>query len=229
MASLTLLFGPSPIPTAVGPHRKVTVTSSAGVTTLGITDPEVEHTNLGADWIEVPRAGDLPFLHKRGPRLRKWRIRAVMYRPAPADVADELDALAFGHALADSVTVAYGRLETAQAVITDLRITTKQRVEGSNEPRHADVELELTAKPPGLRQLMPVPAPSAAPPPPATAAPAASPGAPAGRWHTVTRGETLWAIAQRYYGHGDHWPTIATANGLRDPNRISAGQRLRIP
>ena len=44
--------------------------------------------------------------------------------------------------------------------------------------------------------------------------------------HTVRRGETLGEIAKRYCGVD--WRQIARDNGIRDPNRIRAGQKLRI-
>ena len=51
------------------------------------------------------------------------------------------------------------------------------------------------------------------------------------QWHEVTKGETLWKIAERYYGDGSLYPKIFEANKdvLKDPNLIRVGQRLRIP
>jgi LysM repeat protein len=47
-----------------------------------------------------------------------------------------------------------------------------------------------------------------------------------GRVHTVQRGETLYRIALNY---GTSVWAIARANGIANPNRIYAGQRLAIP
>ena len=51
------------------------------------------------------------------------------------------------------------------------------------------------------------------------------------QWHEVTKGETLWKIAEHYYGDGNLYPKIFEANKdvLKDPNLIRVGQRLRIP
>ncbi|MDV2496092.1 MAG: M23 family metallopeptidase [bacterium] len=46
------------------------------------------------------------------------------------------------------------------------------------------------------------------------------------RIHVVRKGEALSTIAQRY---GVSVETIARRNGLKDPDRLSVGQRLRIP
>jgi LysM repeat protein len=50
--------------------------------------------------------------------------------------------------------------------------------------------------------------------------------APVYRTHIVVRGETLSRIALRY---AVSWRTIASLNGLSNPNLIYAGQRLLIP
>ncbi len=64
--------------------------------------------------------------------------------------------------------------------------------------------------------------------PPASAAPSLtpSPGSGGEVWHTVVRGDTLGQIAIRY---GTSSAAIMQANGLRNPNLIRVGQRLRIP
>ena len=51
------------------------------------------------------------------------------------------------------------------------------------------------------------------------------------RTHTVTAGDTLSHLAQRYYGNASRWPAIFEANRdkLSDPDRIYPGQVLRIP
>ena len=51
------------------------------------------------------------------------------------------------------------------------------------------------------------------------------------QWHVVTKGETLWKIAEQYYGDGNLYSKIFEANRdiLKDPNRINIGQKLRIP
>lgn len=52
-----------------------------------------------------------------------------------------------------------------------------------------------------------------------------------GRTHEVAKGDTLSAIAQRYYGNASQYQKIFDANRdqLSDPDRIQPGQRLKIP
>jgi nucleoid-associated protein YgaU len=49
--------------------------------------------------------------------------------------------------------------------------------------------------------------------------------------HVVVKGDTLSRIAQQYYGDAALYPKIFEANRdvLKDPNKISIGQKLRIP
>jgi LysM repeat protein len=51
-------------------------------------------------------------------------------------------------------------------------------------------------------------------------------GADAGRYYTVSAGDTLSRIAPRY---GTTWRILASLNGLANPNLIYVGQRLRLP
>lgn len=51
------------------------------------------------------------------------------------------------------------------------------------------------------------------------------------QYHEVVKGETLWKIAEHYYGDGSLYATIFEANRdiLQDPDKIKVGQKLRIP
>lgn len=49
------------------------------------------------------------------------------------------------------------------------------------------------------------------------------------RYYTVVSGDTLWAIAQRFYGNGSRYSEIAKANNIANPNVIHVGQKLLIP
>jgi len=49
--------------------------------------------------------------------------------------------------------------------------------------------------------------------------------------HVVQPGDTLWAIAKKYYGNGAQYTKIFNANRdkIKNPNLIYPGQQLVIP
>ncbi len=60
---------------------------------------------------------------------------------------------------------------------------------------------------------------------------AVSTPSPEAQYHDVVRGDTLSAIAKKYYGDAGKYPKIFEANKpmLSDPDKIYPGQKLRIP
>lgn len=54
---------------------------------------------------------------------------------------------------------------------------------------------------------------------------------PEAQYHDVVRGDTLSAIAKKYYGNANKYPVIFEANKpmLTHPDKIYPGQKLRIP
>jgi nucleoid-associated protein YgaU len=65
-----------------------------------------------------------------------------------------------------------------------------------------------------------------APAPPGEPEPAPEPAA---RTYTVEAGDTLWTIAERFYGDGARYQAIADASGISNPDLVQAGQILTIP
>ncbi|MBE9224894.1 LysM peptidoglycan-binding domain-containing protein [Phormidium sp. LEGE 05292] len=47
--------------------------------------------------------------------------------------------------------------------------------------------------------------------------------------HTVEKDDILFDIAQVYYGDGNQWPKISSANGGVKPEDLKVGQKLQIP
>lgn len=54
---------------------------------------------------------------------------------------------------------------------------------------------------------------------------------PGSRIHVSARGDTLWSLAEKYYGSGAKWKVIAEANRSMVPesNQLKAGMRVAIP
>ncbi|HEY3996745.1 MAG TPA: LysM peptidoglycan-binding domain-containing protein [Mycobacterium sp.] len=95
---------------------------------------------------------------------------------------------------------------------------------------------ETDAPPPPAPEAAPEPAAEEAQPEPAVEEAAAEPVAeaapepePAVRTYTVESGDSLWAIAERFYGDGSKYQVIADASGIPNPDLIQPGQVLTIP
>jgi len=83
-----------------------------------------------------------------------------------------------------------------------------------------------TPAPSAPAQATPAPATPAAP---STTTPSAPAAATAAAKYVVTKGDSLWKIAEEKYGKGIDWKKIAEANELRRPNHIEIGEELTIP
>ncbi|RVJ25727.1 LysM peptidoglycan-binding domain-containing protein, partial [Sinorhizobium meliloti] len=49
------------------------------------------------------------------------------------------------------------------------------------------------------------------------------------RKHVIVRGDTLWDLAQSFYGSGTEWKRISSANGDPAPRALEIGRELEIP
>lgn len=92
-------------------------------------------------------------------------------------------------------------------------------------PQPAAESAEPQVVPAAVEETAPAPAPEPAAPPP----PPPPPPPPAPRTYTVVSGDTLWAIAERFYGDGSKYQQIADASGISNPDLIHPGQLLTIP
>ena len=119
-----------------------------------------------------------------------------------------------------SATVA-GKVVTLQGQAPDLDTKTRIMTEFNKL-----VETENT-----INQIS-IPKPAAAPAAAPASAPATAPKAAGGpRVHEVVKGDTLGAIAKKYYGSANKYMKIFEANRdiLNDPDKIKPGQKLTIP
>lgn len=87
------------------------------------------------------------------------------------------------------------------------------------------------------KPVKPAPAPAPKPEPvkpvvkpkPAPPKPVVKPAPKPQRTHKVVRNDTLWDLAQKYYGNASRWTEIASRNGIRNPRTLQIGKVLVIP
>lgn len=52
---------------------------------------------------------------------------------------------------------------------------------------------------------------------------------PAARTYTIRKNDTLWSLAQRFYGDGQKWVDIVNANPGINPQKLAVGQEIILP
>lgn len=106
-------------------------------------------------------------------------------------------------------------------------VSSVKHVINRNNGYEQSIEVRRNAIGEGIK---PAPKPAENPALPRPTTPAVEPQTPEPRYYTVQKGDTLWAIAKRYYGNGAEYPKIVSANPIiKDPNLIYPGQKFLIP
>lgn len=106
---------------------------------------------------------------------------------------------------------------------------------GNGEPANAPLYASnrpVAATPAPAQSFPQTPAPRVATPvPPTRPGTGNAPASPSGRRHIVAKGDTLFNLAQRYYGDRSRWRDIYGANRdvMRAENDLRIGIELRIP
>lgn len=141
----------------------------------------------------------------------------------------------FGKSFDQKVREAVAAVNRAGLGVHDLRatvegkvVTLEGRAETIDAKGRAAAEFNALVATENTINRIRVEAPASAPlPGPAPAAPAAGDVT----IYEVQPGDTLGALAQRFYGQASLYPKIFQANRdvLSDPNLIKAGQKLKIP
>lgn len=143
----------------------------------------------------------------------------------------------FGPSLEDAVA-AYIGAHSPYKPYTDGRVTDvtpADYVAPAKQPAApaAPAAPATTAQAPATTTPAPAAPAPAAPAPaaqaPATSTPSAPAAAAAAAKYVVTKGDSLWKIAEEKYGNGAEWKKIAEANALKRPNHIEVGEELTVP
>lgn len=214
-------------------HPRVRIVGETGTALeLPLAPSSVDHDGLAGRWVVLDRVGRKPLLGRAGAELRSYSttLEIVGRRAGKLDATVPVEPeLATLRALARHGERVrwerFGPSEGGLFRITELSVTDRRRQEGTNAITHAAVRITLTEASDAVTHVGPV---SGGVKPPGGGAAAPSAG-PASKTHTVVKGDTLWAIAARYYRDGSRWPRIADANGVTDPRKLRVGQRLTIP
>lgn len=199
-----------------------------GVGTLSVpyAPREIEYGGWNQEWVQTERSGTTPLLLRKSQPLFTIRFSLMFVDVNPYQ--QQVSTLATLQNLArtkERVLVRYSPTEAGLWRITELTITSEQRHPETNEITQCTASLTLTQASDAAPAVGPVTGGSSSKP--ASGKPAAA----APRTHTVVSGDTLWGIAQKYYGNGTQWPKIFDANRdkIKDPHWIFPAQVFVIP
>lgn len=214
----------------LGKHPKMLITTERGTRFVVPWAPrETSSTGYAPGYEVVERAGRKPLLLFTGLPLLQHDFDIGFGRTDGAPIDLEVQRLHDVVKSRERVRVTFdgrtfdGRLWR----ITSMSVQVTMRQHGTNRPTQATAAVQLTEASDVIVHVGPITGGSKPAPKPPT-----PPGRPAKppRIHVVKRGDTLWAIARKFYGNGALYPRIAKANKfIRNPNLIYPGQRLVIP
>lgn len=223
-----------PQPPSPGAQPKLVLAAAGVVCTLPLGPTDSTHGGMGWDWQATDRAGRKGLVTAGGQKLRTLEFPGLVvgYASHQQSIDAVLILLERIANLKSRVAISYSRPERGVWVLTGLSFNVTARQAGSNTPTRATVDLtflEYVPLTPVIGPARPKAVSVTAPARPKPATTSSGVVSAVGRYTTVGDNQTLWSIAARFYGNGALWPRIADANGIRDPKKLTAGTRLRIP
>jgi LysM repeat protein len=221
----------------------MTIVSESGGVALNIpyAPQDVNHTSLVNDYVTVPRPAlmeNVVYSNPMRPRMsfdleiHDKKITASTGSGTSVQRAISVIETLLSMAKKGRVQISYGKLESGLWTITDLQVKSTRRDSLTDEIISANVTLNMIKESStastgpttgGAKTTGSVVTTRTAP---STTKKAATPST---RTYTVKKGDTLWKIADKYYGDGSKWKKIADYNKIKDPRKLKVGQKLRVP
>jgi LysM repeat protein len=192
---------------------------------IAVAPRAIAYDGIGQVWVEAERSGREPLLLRKGSKLKTmaFSVLATDVRNMFASQATAVNAIEALANTRERVIVRYGPQEAGLWRVEDASYTSELRHPVTSEITRMVISLTL--------KRASDPAPAVGPVTGGTRPAPAPPKPRPQRTHRVVKGNTLWGIAQRYYGRGTLWPRIYDANRkkIKNPHWIYPGQVFVIP
>lgn len=214
--------------TAVPGQRAYLLTEDGSASfTFRFAPPVIEYGVWEQDWVQVSRVGLVPLLVRKADKLDTMRFTINIGDPTDlyADQSGYISTLKLVAKSRMRVMMRYSDQEAGLWRITALAVSSVLRHPDTNLVIRATAEITMTRASEMTINTGPVSSPAAPAPvpgPQSTAPP---------KSYTTQQGDTLWGIAQKFYGRGDRWPVIFDANRdkVTSPQTLAVGITLVIP
>lgn len=198
------------------------ITERGSVLVIPYAPTGVSMDNLAPAYQQTARYGRAPLLGRSGEPLPTLSFTLIVaYPDSQRSVEPILKRLRDYAKTKRRVRLAYGPSEAGWYRVTSASQESVMRQAGTNHITRATVSMTFTQASDAQLRISPLSGGTAP-----TSAPKASSST---RRHTVRAGDTLWALAVRYYGDGALWKRIADKNGIKDPRLLRIGAVLVIP
>ena len=217
----------------VGNKYKMEIINEIGNRVLVPFAPQdVNHGERGIEWAEVDRFGTYATFRRTGlkvPTLSFDLTLAAMNSHGKNNILGYLAAFDRMSEEESRVTINYTVREVGVWLLTSYSATVTHR-DTLHRPTRANVSLVFSRIMDEKAFMGPVKGRSASlvPTPPKTK-PKKTNTSTNLATYTVKKGDTLWAIAKRYYSNPTLWPRIADRNKVKNPRLLQIGTRLVIP
>lgn len=191
----------------------------------------INHGQRGIEWSEVDRYGTYATFRNTGkkvPTLSFDLTLAAMNSHGKNNILGYLAAFDRMSEEESRVTINYTIRETGAWLLTSYSATVTHR-DTLHRPTRADVSLTFSRIMDEKAFLGPIKGRTTSLKPPPPPKPKKTNTSPNLATYTVKKGDTLWAIAKRYYNNPMRWPKIADRNGVKNPKLLQIGTRLVIP
>jgi hypothetical protein len=190
----------------------------------------VEYSNFGHAWSEIPRDGRSPYLVHSSDNLPKISFTMILAKEDPDwDATPGLKNLNWMASRSTPVTMTYGGyFDSRTWRITSLSFRSIMRHPSTSAITRAEIDLELTMASDVKLSTGPVSGgikkkknnKSKKPSSPKKPAPKT-------KYYTVKRGDTLSGIAIKLYRDASKWRKLADRNNIKNPKKLRVGQRLK--
>ena len=189
-----------------------------------IAPREVIYENFGWIWEEIDRDGRSPYLVRTGMRLPTIEFTAnLVYSREPDKSVEPL--MAVLRNMADStmtLTVKYGGWFDARVWrMDDLSFKTLQRNPDTNAPTH--VEADITLKLASDIKLTVGPVSGGKTTKKKTTKKKSSKT----RYYKIKKGDTLYKLANKFYGDPGEWKYLAKINKIKNPKKLKVGKKIK--